>query len=114
MWFNHLSTFLKCKGYTNDPLCPCVFIKRSGSKFVIIALYVDDLNIIGTPEELEKAVDCLKNEFEMKDLGKKKYCLGLQIERLTNGTLIHQSNYLERLLKRFYMDKAHPINTPWL
>ncbi|GJT78007.1 hypothetical protein Tco_1044732 [Tanacetum coccineum] len=43
---------------------------RSGSECVIIAVYVDDFNIIGTPGELLKAIECLKREFEMKDLGK--------------------------------------------
>ena len=36
-------------------------------KIVIIAVYVDDLNIIGTLEELSKVVGLLKKEFEMKD-----------------------------------------------
>ena len=52
MWYNRLSEYLSRKRYKNDPLCPCVFIKRSGSEFVIIAVYVDDLNIIGTTNEL--------------------------------------------------------------
>ena len=60
------------KGYKNDPICPYIFIKRSGSEFVIIVVYVDDLNIIGTRKELLEAVECLQKEFEMKDLGKKK------------------------------------------
>ena len=48
----------------------------------------------------------------MKDLGKTKICLGLQIEYLVKGVFIHQSAYTEKILKRFYMDKAHPLNTP--
>ncbi|CAL9029415.1 unnamed protein product, partial [Prunus brigantina] len=48
----------------------------------------------------------------MKDLGKTKYCLGLQIEHSADGTLVHQSNYTEKVLKRFGMDKAHPLSTP--
>ena len=52
-------------------ICPCIFIKRSGSKFVIIVVYVDDLNLIGTPQGITEAKDCLKKEFEMKDLGNK-------------------------------------------
>ncbi|KAJ9554079.1 hypothetical protein OSB04_018124 [Centaurea solstitialis] len=54
----------------------------------------------------------LKKEFEMKDLGKTKFCLGLQIEHLKNGIFIHQSAYTEKILKKFYMDKAHPLSTP--
>ena len=90
MWYNRLSEYLLQKNYKNDPLCPCVFIKRSGSEFVIIAVYVDDLNIIGTTNELSEAVVNLKKEFEMKNLGKTKLCLGLQIEHLENGIFVHQ------------------------
>lgn len=82
MWYNHLSEYLLKEGYKNGPICPCIFIKRSKNKFVIIAVYVDDINIIGTPEELSKAINCLKKEFEIKDLGRIKFCLGLQIEHL--------------------------------
>lgn len=87
-------------------------MKRSGKEFAIITVYVDDINIIGTPEELPKAIDCLKKEFEMKDLGKTKFCLGLQIEYLNGGILVHQEAYTTRVLKRFYMDKSHPLSTP--
>ena len=47
---------------------------KSQSGFAIIVVYVDDLNIIGTPEELSKVIEYLKKEFEMKDLGKTKFC----------------------------------------
>ena len=55
-------------------------MKRSENEFSIIVVYVDDINIVGTPNELTKAIDCLKKEFEMKDHGRTKFCLGLQIE----------------------------------
>ncbi|BBG98890.1 Disease resistance protein CC-NBS-LRR class family [Prunus dulcis] len=112
MWYNRLSKYLLKEGYTNDPICPCVFIKKSESGFAIVAVYVDDMNLIGTSEELQRTVNYLKREFEMKDLGKTKYCLGLQIEHNANGILVHQSTYTEKVLKRFGMDKAHPLSTP--
>ena len=112
MWYNRLSEYLLKKRYINDPICPCVFIKRSKSGFSIIAVYVDDLNIIGTSEELLETVTYLKNEFEMKDLGKTKFCLGLQIEHLFEGVFVHQSTYIEKILKRFNMDKSHPMSSP--
>ena len=110
MWYNWLSEFLLKERYKNDPIHPCVFIKRFGSKFVIIVVYVDDLNIIGTPEKLLRVVGLLKKEFEMKDLGKTKFYLGLQIEHLANEIFIHQSNYIAKVLKRFYTDKSHQLN----
>ena len=61
-------------------------------------MYVDYLNLVGTPEELTKTTNYLKNEFEMKDLGKTKFYLALQIEHFPNGVLIHQSTYIKKVL----------------
>ena len=44
---------------------------------------------MGTPEELTKTTNYLKTEFEMKELGKTKFCLGIQIEHLPNEILVH-------------------------
>ena len=51
MWYNSLSECLLKKGYVNNPICPCVFIKKTTFRFVIIAIYIDDFNIIGTHKE---------------------------------------------------------------
>ena len=88
-------------------------MKRSGNEFAIISVYVNDINIIETPEELDEAINCLKKEFEMKDLRKTKFCLELQIEYLKNGIFIYQKKtYVRKVLERFYMDKSHPLCTP--
>ena len=112
MWYNRLSEYLLKEGYVNNPICPCVFIKKSETGFAIIAVYVDELNLVGTHEEFTKTAKYLKKEFEMKDLGKTKFCIGLQIEHFPNGVLVHQSTYIKKILKRFNMDKAHPLSSP--
>ena len=43
MWYNRLSEYLVKEGYINDPICPCVFIKKSESGFAIIVVYVDNI-----------------------------------------------------------------------
>jgi len=63
-----------------------------------VSVYVDNLNIIGSPNNIEEAHKHLKTEFEMKDLGKTKYCLGLQIEHCPLGILVHQSAYIQKIL----------------
>ncbi|KAM2958414.1 hypothetical protein FF2_025281 [Malus domestica] len=70
MWYNCLSEYLTSEGYVNNELCLCVFINKSHSGFAIVAVYVDDMNLIGTPAELKEIATHLKSEFEMKDLGK--------------------------------------------
>ncbi|KAM1987250.1 hypothetical protein ACFX15_034546 [Malus domestica] len=112
IWYNRLSEYLTSQGYVNNELCPCVFIKKSHSRFAIVAGYVDDMNLIGTPAELEEIDAHLKSEFKMKDLGKTRYCLGLEIKHCLDGILVHQSNYTQTVLQRFNEDKAKPSSTP--
>jgi hypothetical protein len=59
-----------------------VFIRKSNTGFCIISVYVDDLNIIGHTKDIDEPHNHLKMDFKMKDLGKTKFYLGLQIEHL--------------------------------
>ena len=36
-------------------------------------MYVDDLNIIGNPQDIDEARNHRKTKFEMKDLGQTKF-----------------------------------------
>jgi len=96
----------------NNEDCPCVFTRKSQNRFFIISVYVDDLNIVGYDEDIKEASTYLKTEFEMKDLGKTRFFLGLQIKHLSEGILVHQSTYTKKVLERFNMIKAHPLKTP--
>src|SRR5690606_39426731 len=48
----------------------------------------------------------------MKDLGKTKFCLGLQLEYMNDGILVHQKAYTEKILKKFNMADSHPLSSP--
>ncbi|KAM2746666.1 hypothetical protein PS2_022226 [Malus domestica] len=54
MWHNCLGEYLIKEGYANNVICPCVFIKKSNIGFAIVAVYVDDMNLVRTPEELNR------------------------------------------------------------
>jgi hypothetical protein len=112
MWYNRLSEFLLQKGYSNSDDCPCVFIKKSSLGFCIISVYVDDLNIIGNTQDIDEARNHLNTEFEMKDFDQTKFCLGLQLEHLPSGIMVHQAAYIQKILEKFNMDKSYPSKTP--
>jgi hypothetical protein len=114
MWYNRLKKFLLNKCYSNSDYCPGVFIRKSVTGFCIISVYVDNLNIIGHTKDIDEARNHLKMEFEMKDLGRIKFCLGLQLDHLHMGILVHQSVYVQKILKKFNMDKAYPTTTPMI
>jgi hypothetical protein len=110
-WYNRLKEYLLNKGYSKNDDCPCVFIRRSSTLFRIISVYVDDLNIIGTKLNINEARDHLKTQFEMKDFGKTRFCLGLQLEHLPTGILIHQLACVHKILEKFNIDKAYLSKT---
>ena len=64
------------------------------------------MNLIETPKELVRTAVHLKSEFEMKDLGKTRYCLNLEVEHCLNGILVHQSNCTQKVLCPFNENKA--------
>jgi len=46
----------------------------------------------------------------MKDFRKIRFCLGLQIEHISNRIFVYQSTYIEKVSK--HMNNAHPLSTP--
>jgi len=99
--YNRLIKYLLKEWYRNDSFCPCIYMKILRNEIDIIIIYVDDINIVGTPNELTKEIDCLKKEFEMNDLWRAKFCLRLKIEYLNKGVFIHQETYIIKVLKMF-------------
>lgn len=80
-------------------------------KFFIFYCYgIDDLNLIGIVENPIKTTNYLKNKFEMKDLGNYFFCFGLQIEHFSNGIIVYQVTYTEKVLKHFYKNNDHPLS----
>ena len=48
-WYHHLCNFLISQSFMHNNTLPCIFTYTSEVGFVILAVYVDDLNILGTP-----------------------------------------------------------------
>ena len=58
--------------------------------------------------ELKRKSFC---EFEMKDLGKLLYFLGIEVLRSTKGILIHQRKYISDFLAYSGMVDCKPVET---
>lgn len=50
--------------------------------------------------------------FEIRHLGELKNCLGINVKRSNNVTILDQSDYIERLLARYGMTECKPVSTP--
>ena len=80
---------------------------------IIICLYVDDLLVTGNSlENLSKFKELMMKEFEMSDLGKLSYFLGMEFQMSKQGMVLHQKKYVNEILKRFRMDDSNPASSP--
>lgn len=86
--------------------------KSFGSSHVIISLYVDDLLIFGTDMNvIESTKALLKNNFDMKDMGKANVILGMFVTKLKDGIFLDQSHHVEKILKKFNYFDCTPVST---
>lgn len=102
------------EGFERCPHEPTLFIKtKTGGKVLIISLYVDDLIFTGNDESMfAEFKRSMMLEFDMTDLGKMRYFLGIDVVQEFDGIFIGQKKYVLEVLERFGMDKCNPVHNP--
>lgn len=74
---------------------------------------MDDILIASQDSEwIAKIKRNLKKDFNIKDLGLAKSCLGLEIHQNKDVIMLTQSGYIIDVIRRFGMDGCNPIATP--
>lgn len=112
-WHDRFSKFLHSIGFKSSYADSSLFVQKVGSEVVILLLYVDDIILTGSNEQLvQSVIHQLTSEFEMKDLGLLHFFLGLQVEYQSQGLLIHQTKYIKDLLQKANMVDCKPCLTP--
>ena len=90
-----------------------LFIYRRGSDMAYILLYVYDIILITSSDDLRKSIMALlAYEFAMKDLGPLSYFLGIVVTRHDDGLFLHQSTYASDIIARAGMASCKPSTTP--
>lgn len=69
-------------GFVRCPYEHAVYTKKVGDDRLIIGVYVDDLLVTGTSVSvIEEFKDQMNKRFEMSDLGKLAYYLGIEVNQ---------------------------------
>ena len=99
-WYSKFSTFLFTMGFTQSKSDYSLFFKGSGSTYVALLVYVDDIVITGaSSEQIQLLKKALSDQFKLKDLGNLRHFLGLEIARSKSGIFISQRQYTLKLLE---------------
>lgn len=111
--FSKFSAALLASGFSQTKADYSLFTKGSGSSFVALLVYVDDILITGPSPDIIASVKAdLGSHFQLKDLGTAKYFLGLELSRSSHGIYLSQRKYCLQILENFGFLGARSASYP--
>ena len=100
-------------GFRINECDKCVYIKDIENGYVILCLYVDDILIVGNDDKIIKSTkNMLNSRFYMKDIGLADVILEIKITRISDGLILSQSHYVDKILEKFNKDDSGVARTP--
>ena len=114
VWFGRFSKAMTIMGYNQSQGDHTLFINHSKLGGVTTLLvYVDDIIVTRNDLKEREALRCqLTNEFEIKDLGKLKYFLRIEVAYSKRAIFISQHKYMLDLLKETGKLACKPVEMP--
>ena len=111
--YSRIDSHLVNLGFEKSPSESTLYIKKVDDEILVVFLYVDDLLVRGSSKELiDKFKEEMKDVFEMTDLGRMTFFLGMQVHQKQNEIFLCQHIYAKEFLKKFSMEECKPIATP--
>jgi hypothetical protein len=113
-WYSKIEKYFIKEGFVKCPHEATLFVKNDDRQnWLIISLYVDDLIFTGNNSILfQKFKSSMMKTFDMTDLGKMRYFLGIEVTQNDHGIFICQGKYAKEILERFNMDKSNSVCSP--
>uniref|UniRef100_A0AAV1UBQ4 Polyprotein n=1 Tax=Peronospora matthiolae TaxID=2874970 RepID=A0AAV1UBQ4_9STRA len=102
-------------GFRSSGADQCIYVKHQDDNYVYVCLYVDDMIIAAkTSKEIQEVKTALKSSFRMKELGKAKFILGVEIDHDHNCSklMIRQTRYIDDVASRFNQEDAKAVINP--
>ena len=101
-WHEKFDSVMMSNGFSINECDKCLYIKNTNHGYVLLCLYVDDMLILGSNNDIiNQTKNMLKSKFDMKDMGLADVILGIKILRKSEGYILTQSHYAEKILERF-------------
>ena len=77
-WYWKFDQVITSFGFKENIIDQCIYLKFSGSKFIILVLYVDDILLASSDVKLlHETKWFLSSKFDMTDLGNAYFVLGI-------------------------------------
>ncbi|KAL8106255.1 hypothetical protein AgCh_029879 [Apium graveolens] len=114
VWFERIEAYLLAEGFQQSQSEPTLFFKYNEvGKILIVSVYVDDLLYTGNDElMLKNFKTSMQKEFDMSDLGRMRFFLGIEVLQNSDGIYICQRSYALEVIRRFNMEGSNSVRNP--
>ena len=114
-WFGRFSSVMVGFGMTRSAYDHSVFFRHYQGRRIIVVVYVDDIIITGDDETgISKLKQYLQSQFQVSDLGRLRYFLGIEVSRSSQGILLCQRKYVLDMLTECGLLGCKPVDSPML
>ncbi|XP_050125670.1 uncharacterized mitochondrial protein AtMg00810-like [Malus sylvestris] len=102
-------------GFTASLSDTSLFTKKDDNDIVILLLYVNDIILTcSNTSKINAAIQELSEVFDLKDLGRLTFFLGLQIHYRDNEDIfVNQTKYIKDLIHKAGLKSCKPTTTPY-
>lgn len=113
-WFSRIEEYFIKEGLMKSQNEETLFFKTNKiGNILLVSIYVDDLIYTGDDESMMKDFkESMQKEFDMSDLGKMRYFLGIEVLQTPLGIHISQGKYVFEVLQRFGMENCNAVCNP--
>lgn len=101
--YGRLFKFFLTNGFKRVKIDNTLFLKPKGKNLSFIQVYIDDIIFGATTDTMcENFTKLMRSEFEISMIG--------ELNKTPTGTMIFKEKYIKKLLNRFHMSKAKPVD----
>ena len=112
-WNIKLNRILQEFGFTRCSKEPSVYRREEKSSTLMVCVYVDDLLVTGS--SLQLIVEFkreMASKFDMSDLGRLTYYLGIEVIQDEEGIILSQNRYAQKILEETGMRECNLTHIP--
>lgn len=114
-WYSKLNKCLEGLGFVRCAYEQTVYTRHVGKEVLIVGVYVDDLLVTGSNTvQIKEFKEQMAKSFDMSDMGKLTYYLGIEVEQGNGYIQLKQTGYAKKILNKagmlYYNSTKMPIH----
>ena len=112
-WNIEFDSKMKKFGYKRLSSDPCAYTKWDGNDVVILTVWVDDILLFASSDELiEQTKSDIGSVWEVTDVGEPTKIVGIEITQTDESITISQKMYIKSILEREGLSGINSVGTP--